>query len=198
MSETAYLSRRLVLKHTNAERDVQAFADDLGWSRTLEEASDPAHGKAREIMWASGPASSLHYLEDPVSRHSYLVTRSEDRAEADSLASLADTRLVIWQPDELLAAIDNAADPVERAVAVIRAGLGSPDEFDDRFFRRIRDAMAHPDPRVREAALYATAYSAWPQYLPLLERAAREDPDGERRNDAEILVESFRADEAWP
>jgi hypothetical protein len=196
MSETAYLSRRLVLKHADAEREVQAFASDLGWPRTLEEAADPAHGKAREIMWAPGPALSLHYLEDPVSRQSYLVARSDDREKAESLASLAEKRLAVWQPDELLAAVDEATAPVDRAVAVIRSGLGSPDEFDDRFFRRIRDSMSHPDRRIREAALYATAYSAWPQYLPLLERAAHEDPDEERRNDARILVQSFRAEGA--
>lgn len=198
MKSTEHRSRRLVLKRSPADDEVQQFADELGWPRRFDQPADLERRVHREIAWAAGPAVSLHYLDDPVSQHSYVVVWGGDRQIVESLASVAEERLGTWTTDELLAAVDNARDSMSLAVSVIRAGLGSPDEFDDRFFRRIKASMSNPDRRVREAAFYATAYTAWPQYLPLLEDAARTDPDRERRRDAQILVDSFRSKENEP
>jgi hypothetical protein len=184
-------TRRIILRRPSGLADVRRFAEELGWPLAIEEEADEDRGKAHEIAWAAGPAVSLHYLDDPVSGCGYVVAWGADPKIAEGLAALAEERLDAWTPDELLLAAANATEPMERARSVIRVGLGSPDEFDARFLELIRNAMSHPDTRVREAALYATGYTAWPAYRPLLEDAARNDPDTSRRNDAQILLEAF-------
>jgi len=185
-------SRRLVLKAPAGEDDVQRFVDELGWSRIAETPAPSSDEEpAREIGWAAGPALSLHYVEDPVSLNSYVVARGFEQTAVDALARLAEERLDTWSLDELLIAVDQPAEPLDRARAMIRAGVGAPEGFDQRFFDRISAATTDPDPMVREAALYATAYSPYPKYRAILELAAREDPDQQRRDDAWILLESF-------
>src|SRR5256885_16711465 len=102
---------------------------------------------------------------------------------------MVESRLDAWTVDELLDAVEKAAAPLDRAKAVIRAGVGAPDEFDERFFFLISSATTDSDTHVREAALYATAYSSYPAYRPRLRQVAREDPDPRRRDDAEALIE---------
>lgn len=191
MASGDYRSCRLVLRHSSAEDEVERFAATLGWPRVGEQQEDPETGASREIMWAAGTAVSLHYVEDPVSLHSYVIARGHDPNVVNSLIQLADGNLDTWSLDELLGAVREADEPAGLARAVIRAGLGSPDDFDVRFFECISQAMSHSDTWVREAALYATTYAAWPQYRHLLEHAAHRDPDAERRDDASIVLESF-------
>lgn len=181
-------SRRLVLKQASPDQ-VQQLADELGSPRRYDQPADLPR-RIREIAWATGPAISLHYLEDPVSQQSFVRAFGADRQIVEALTMLAEQRLNTWRLDELLTAIDNPKKPLTLALGVIRAGLGSPGEFDEGFFRRIKAAMSHPDTQVREAAFFATAFPAWPQYLLLLEEAARNDRDEERRNDARMLADA--------
>jgi hypothetical protein len=178
------------MKHLRAEDDVQGFADELGWPRRVEQPADIERGAVYEVAWFAGPAVLLRYAEDPVSRHSYVESWASDQKDADALAVLAQERLDAWREEELLEAI-NTTDPMARAVAVIRAGLASPEQFDERFFDRIQSAMSDPDRRVREAAIYATTYTTWLQYVAPLRDVAINDPDEERRNDAQNALHLF-------
>lgn len=194
MTTAPYHSRRIVMKHLPAEDDVQRFADELGWPRRIDESADAGRGAIHEIVWFAGPATLLHYAEDPVSRHSYIEAWGNDQKVAEALATLAQERLDVWDEEEMLESI-GATDPMTRAVAVIRAGLASPEQFDERFFSRIRSAMSDPDRRVREAAIYATTYTTWPQYISALRDVAENDPDPERRNDAQIALNMFTSED---
>jgi hypothetical protein len=170
---------------------VQGFVDSLGWVRLGEQAQDINAAQSREVMWGAGPALSLHLIEDPVSLNDYVMARGYDKGAVDALAQLAEGQLDVWKQDELLQAIDDAADEIEKARTVIRAGVGAPDEFDELFYAAITAAMADPSSAVREAALYATAYSPYAQYRGALEKVANTDRDENRRNDAQLLLESF-------
>jgi hypothetical protein len=46
---------------------------------------------------------------------------------------------------------------------------------------------------VREAAVWATAYSPWPQYRPLLKATAQSDPEENLRRDAFAVLAGFDA-----
>jgi len=181
-------SRRIVLKQSPAEEDVQRFADEIGWRRRVDEPSDMDRRAVHEVAWFADPTLLLRYAEDPVSRHSYVEVWAANQDKADTLAALAAERLDAWGEDELLESTD-ATDPMTRAVAVIRTGLASPEQFDERFFSRIRSGMSDPDRRVREAAIYATAYTGWPQYVQILQDMERSDPDSALRQDARNLLE---------
>jgi hypothetical protein len=189
-----FRSRRVVLKSSHGEREVERFADELGWPRLLEQEEDAEQNLSREVAWAAGPALSLHFVQDPVSRHGYVVVWGRDKGAVDGLAELAAHRLNTWTLPELLAGPERAVDDRERAVALIRAGVGAPDEFDQRFFDVIAKGIGDPSSMAREAAIVATAYSSYPQYRPVLKRAAESDPDPARRRDAEVMLRSLDAD----
>ena len=179
----SYHSRRIVLRQSPAEEDVQLFADEIGWRRRVDEPYNRDRRAVHEVAWFADPALLLRYAEDPVSRHSYVEAWATDQDKADTFAELAAERLDAWGEDELLKSFD-ATDPMTRAVAAIRIGLASPEQFDERFFSRIRTGMSDPDRRVREAAIYATVYAAWSQYIQILQDVERSDPDTELRQDA--------------
>jgi hypothetical protein len=189
-----FRSRRVLLKSPSGEREVQRFADELGWPRLLEQEEDAEQNLSREVAWAAGPALSLHFVQDPVSGHGYVVAWGRDKGAVDGLAELAAHRLDTWTPPELLAGPERATDDRERAIAFIRAGVGAPDEFDKRFFDLIVKGITDRSSMAREAAIVSTVYSQYPQYRPVLKRAAESDPDPARRRDAEVMLRSFDAE----
>jgi hypothetical protein len=107
------------------------------------------------------------------------------------LLELVDDELMPVRPRALLTSHDGTRDPLPRARTLIQLGLGAPAEYDDEFFVRIRDGFASPEQWVREAAIWATAYSPWPQYRPLLEAAAQSDPAPKLRTDATTILAGF-------
>ncbi len=195
MTSEDHRSDRIVLKRTHAEGEVQTFADELGWPRMGEQDEDLDVGQSREVMWGAGTALSLHYVHDPISRNDYVMTWGVDETAVDALARLAAGRLDVWSPAELCAAVEAAADPQERAAAVLRTGLGAPEAFDQGSFDCIITAMADPDTNVREAAIHATVFSPYTQYRDALQRIADSDPDPNRREDASIVLESQHVNE---
>ncbi|MET8271498.1 HEAT repeat domain-containing protein [Streptomyces sp. NPDC005077] len=190
MESTRYQSRRLVLDRSPQDAPVQELASDQGWQR-VEEVSEE---DARQIVWAVAPGMALNYIEDPVSHNAYLVLVSDHRERVDEILEAIQQELMPWENRALLVSLDEARDPLSQARAVIRAGLGAPDEFDEAFFSRIRTSLSHSDKWVREAAVWATAYSPWPQYRPLLEMAAQNDPDEKIRSDAAAVLAGFNSE----
>ena len=184
-----YRSGRLVLGRSPQDESVVELAEDEGWSAVEDVVADGA----RQVLWAVGPGTSLTYTEDPVSHNAYVVLASADQATYDRALELIEYELMPFQRIAMLRTIDNSSTPLAVARSVICAGLGAPDEFDEEFFTRIRDAFSSPEDWVREAAIWATAYSAWPQYVPLLEFAAGNDSSAKLRSDAAAVLEGFRA-----
>ncbi|WP_327638917.1 hypothetical protein OHB24_11280 [Kribbella sp. NBC_00482] len=98
-----------------------------------------------------------------------------------------------WQQVE-----DVVEDGVRQSAGTdrVRADAFSADRAapDDRQLDRAvgRDAFGSSEDWVREAAIWATAYSAWPQDLPLLEVATGNDPSEKLRSDASAVLEGLR------
>ncbi|MEU6253124.1 HEAT repeat domain-containing protein [Streptomyces sp. NPDC047043] len=189
MNSTHHRSDRLVLGRSPQDEAVEELAEEQGWQRVEEVTEDGA----RQILWAVGPGTSLTYAEDPVSHNAYAVLVSEDKETFEETLDVVLDELMPWQPRALLSSIEQAEDALARARAVIRAGLGAPDRYDEHFFTRIREAFESSDRWVREAAVWATAYSPWPQYRPLLEATVRNDPEEKLRADAASILAGFDA-----
>ncbi|MEV4262283.1 HEAT repeat domain-containing protein [Kribbella sp. NPDC049584] len=175
---TDFRSRRMVVKGNEAA--VRAFADQQGWP--LVDGSDPG-----ELSWRADDGVSLEYTVDPLSLTPYVVVSGAEQSAVSEVTRVVADQGPVWTLDELL--VDVSASPGPAAVA--RAGVGAPDEYDARFFACITAAMKDPDTAVREAALYATAYSAYPQYHDHLVEVAQTDPDPDRQEDADLILESF-------
>ncbi|MFF3358136.1 HEAT repeat domain-containing protein [Streptomyces sp. NPDC002917] len=163
------------------------LASEQGWQR-VEEVTEEG---SRQILWAVGPGTGLTYIEDPVSRNAYAVLVSEDRETFKAVLEVIQDELMPWGRRALLTSLDEARDALARARAVIRVGLGAPDQFDEDSFTRIQEAFGSPEAWVREAAVWATAYSPWPEYRPLLEATAQSDPDEKLRSDASAVLAGF-------
>jgi hypothetical protein len=182
-------SDRLVLGRTPQSGLVADTAEEQGWQCVEEVVEDGA----RQVLWAVGPGTSLTYTEDPVSHNAYAVLVSEDRQTFDEALHIVEEELMPWTRRALLISIDEARDALALARAVIQAGLGAPDSYDEDFFTKIREAFSSPEKWVREAAVWATSYSPWPQYRPLLETVARDDPEEKLRSDASAVLAGFDA-----
>lgn len=185
--------RNVVLRERFAEEEVGRFAVELGWSRQWETPADPEEGICYAVGWGAGMLS-VEYCEDDVSRHSYLCFAGDDAAAVHGATELAEARLGAWRTDELLTAIDIATEPVEVARAVIRAGLGAPKAFDERFFAVIAAGLRHPDARVRESAVWAVCYAPYPEYRAALEAVRDTDPEPDVWSSAELLLKGFDAE----
>ncbi|MGW6907720.1 hypothetical protein [Streptomyces sp. NPDC054940] len=116
----------------------------------------------------------------------YGVTESPAGLGAD-LEAMVTSDLAAYSPDELIAELDDHSDPEERASTVIRAGLGAPPRFDERFFTRIRAAL-DDDPKVWHSALLAIAYTPWPEYADPIARAIEHEPDEDLRETLRVLA----------
>lgn len=182
-----FVSNRLVLGRSPQDASVVELAEDEGW-QCGEAGEDEG---ARRVVWSIGPGCALTYIEDPVSHNAYVVLVSEDRETYDRVLELVDYELMPVSRRALLVSIDEARDPLNRARAVIQLGLGAPEEYDKEFFEAIRDAFGNEDKWVREAAVWSTAYSPWPQYRPLLEVMAQNDPEEKLRTDATTILAGF-------
>jgi hypothetical protein len=189
VNSTHHQSDRLVLGRSPQDEGVEELASEQGWQRV----EDVTEDGGRQVLWAVGPGTSLTYVEDPVSHNAYAVLVSEDKETYEQVLDVIIDELMPWQRRALLSSIEQAEEALARARAVIRAGLGAPDHYDEDFFTRIRDAFGSPEKWVREAAVWATSYSPWPQYRPLLEAVKQSDPEEKLRSDAAAVLSSFDA-----
>lgn len=191
MSELWPRTRRIVLRERYSQGDVGRFAAKLGWPRREEYQADPEEGLLYQVVWGAGPKLSLCYFEDDISRLSYVVVVGEDAVAVRGAEKLIETALDVYLLDDLISEVDSAIDPIPLARAIVRAGAGSPEEFDERFFGRISEALSNPDERVREAALWATTYVPYKEYMPQLKRLRDDDPVQDLRDTAESVIEGF-------
>jgi hypothetical protein len=79
-------------------------------------------------------------------------------------------------PGELLGDIGTSKTVDERAHAVVRAGLGAPGEFDNRFYVQIKSTMESAESKIREAGAWAESLTRWQEFQQLLEGIGSGDP----------------------
>lgn len=153
---------------------------DMGLHRL--ERLDLGYADYLDISLITKGTSGWQYLFADVHLHS---------VELHTTAAGREAMLNTWRLAELVAEVDSASVPVALARALIRAGLGAPEEFDDRFFTRIDDALRHADPRVRETVLWSVSFVPYPNYRPQLAFVRDNDAVEDLRDTAGILLEGF-------
>lgn len=200
MTETGR-TRRLVLRRFPSKDPVVAFANSKSWQKVSETPHDWELGIHEEVMWLVSDGIYFYYTEEYVSENACIgLIETSISGTSELFAEISDTSEPFveleeefnpWQLSELLASIDDSATPSELAGSVVRAALGAPVQFDWQFFVRIRDAATHSEFMVRDIAVSATAYPAWPQFRPLLREIADSDPVVRVRDNASFVLESF-------
>lgn len=192
MSDLQFRSRRMVLRSADPLAQIGGVAEQVNFEKLSDVSAEPVEGIVRQIVWKSSDSLLVHYLEDYRSACSFVVVVGDDLQECEIFSTLLAGYLQPWSLDELLAAVDKQSVPQDRAHAVIRAGLGAPEEFDEGFYRRIQHALHDGDPFVRRAAVWATSYPGWLEFLPTLEEVALHDSDADIREDAQLLQDAIK------
>lgn len=184
--------RRHVLRQSSAEMEVVEFANGAGFEKRREITAVPAEGITREVTWRIGPRLYLHYIEYPPAEACFVQVTGDDRENVDEFDGIVFSYFEPVLPEDMLRIVDDAITPEDRALALRRLGLAAPNESDQRFVDRVVTALDDADVRVREAAVWATLFPLWPDFLPALERVAESDPDEDVRALAEFMVGQIR------
>lgn len=190
MAGTKYFTQRMLLTERTSQARVRAFAAGMGWQTALEE-GDPAHENFR-IDFVVAPEVFLHYVEDFTSRQRYFYVSSPTPDAAYPLSTLVADDLEPYAMSDLLRACD-MAEGLEQGRANMRLGVAAPHEYAQDVFEHISAGMRNEDPRVRRLSMWATTYSPWHQYVPLLRDIARADPDPALQDRAETILSVYES-----
>lgn len=184
------ISDRMILREQATEEDVQHFARGLSMTKIRDISSPERQTVVREITWEANSGVLLHYAADYLSASRIISIEGDDNEQFRRFVDVTVRLLDPWRLDELINEVDSCdvGDARSLALAVIRLGVGAPNGYNDEVFNRISAAMHSPQAWVRKAAIWATMYSQWPEFLPLLREIADADPDEEIRNDARRMV----------
>ncbi|MGM0344561.1 hypothetical protein [Streptomyces sp. Adlamb9] len=190
MNDTRYVTQRTLFTEQAARDQVLAYAAEMGWRTALVE-GDPTRENFR-VNFEVAPEVFVHYVEDFTSRQRYFYVTGPTELAIDQLATLVASDLATYALSDFLRACD-VAEGVERARANMRLGVAAPYDYDEDVFERISAGMRHEDPRVRRLSMWATTYSPWGQYLPLLRDIARADPDPALRDRAVTILSVYES-----
>jgi hypothetical protein len=192
MVQQRFRTLRMVLRSSSAD-DVRAFAEENSWILVLNQPADPDSGVRRELVWEAAPRVRMTYVEDDMSGNSFVTVGGEDPNLTSSIGGWVEEQLHPWRLKDLCRLVDVARDPVRVGLAVLRLALGAPYECTPEVFERIAKALEHEDERTRDMAIWATTYSPWPEYKPILRRIAQSDPEPKLRDRAQLTLESYDA-----
>ncbi|MDT0342872.1 hypothetical protein [Streptomyces litchfieldiae] len=193
MSEEKPRSRRFVLLDDADGDTVEDFAQQQDWPYLSETAEDLDEMLPRHVSWAIEPSATLHYMEDLISDLNYVMVIADDPGTVRGAVAVIEDGLPVWTLDGLAADVDALTNPADLALALVRLGMGAPVGYDDRVFRRIRNAMNSEARRVREAALWAVTYEAWPDYVGALQDVLSREPDHDLARTAHALLAEMGA-----
>lgn len=191
MDENVYESPSLVLREIPGDEVLDELAGGLGWLLIADNSEEQYARHSRERSWQVSDSLFVHMIGDNLSGYCAFTVTSTDSHQMSKFTELLVLELNPFTRAELLAPVPESADAVERMHAVMRLALGAPEEFDPEMYDRVVLAAADPEPGVRDAAVWVSAYVAWPMMRQLLRRVAEQDPVDEVRMDAENLLRMY-------
>ncbi|WP_369387698.1 hypothetical protein AB5J72_08835 [Streptomyces sp. CG1] len=181
----------MILKDWATEERVMQLAAGLDLEVVKDSSPDVELGIVRHVTWRVVEGLILEYAVDSRSRTSFLAVGGSPAEGVREIERSIEKNLEPWTLRELLSAVDRVSGAGDLTQALLRAGVGSPHDFDKRFFKRIKAAFGHPDPRVRYAGLWATAYSRWSEFRDLIAEMAESDDVDDLRRDARVILRYY-------
>ncbi|QKZ23381.1 HEAT repeat domain-containing protein [Streptomyces chartreusis] len=173
--------------------NVSRVAMERGWKKIGETEKKSFKKKALHIAWEMSPGVELSYLSDSKERTAYMLITSRSTSDLDSyVAQLVDADLDFITPDELLERVASENSPKGKGLALIRSGIGAPENPTQPYVRAFFGAMRDPSPTVRLSGITAMGYAEWPEFLELLDAVALEDDDKEVKAHARSMASAFR------
>ena len=165
---------RLLLEPGSTTDDVRDVARNAGWQLEREYPFDPVTREPLELVWSvPGCDGDIHYVHDSHAGFDYFFRGLGDLETMNAaIVGAFDIRSESDIADDL-----DSAVPLTRARAIVAVGLSAARVPEEVLRRLINDALADPEPLVREHAILAIAYLDDRRWIPVLEEVASADPD---------------------
>jgi hypothetical protein len=191
MSTDNIQTSKMLLRSCPYEEELDAFARSHGWRRTST--SDTPSGR-HEAEWSTGDNyTTLRYVKDEMAPYCYFYVAGSDPEPVGDAAMQAYEGLQPLVLSDIIPEVDAASAPLQLGQALLRLGIVAPLDLDPDVLERIVGGLSHPDGRVRTMALWATTYSPWAEYRPMIAAIAGSDPDSRLRERARMTLEAFDA-----
>src|SRR6188474_2123031 len=142
----------MLIKSNVTRGEIEYMALDLDWQLYTRQEPDPT---GHYVVWVDGEGdeqSVIIYTEDEVAELRYIsVEGDKGQAVADQIK----TTVSVYSREELVKDIETAVGPDVLMPAVRRLGASLTKTFEQWAFDMLTKGLAHPEPRVRLAALAA-------------------------------------------
>lgn|SRR5262245_99456 len=182
---------RLLLTSATSEIDVARIAGLLHCSLHYLRPENPT---AHERIWITEDQSTfLSYLEDRAIGLRYLSLQGKDSEE---LAEKIKQMIPVVPLDTVYKMLEEAKSRDEWIAGIYHAAAVSSEELDSRLLNYFEKAMAHPEPDVRKAAVFAASYPGWRELRDPLEKLRDHDPDPTVRTMADMTLNAL-AQNVW-
>ncbi|MFI9381968.1 hypothetical protein [Kutzneria sp. NPDC052558] len=184
--------RRRVLQESAAEEEVVELAESAGFEKVREITAAPSEGVTREVTWRIAPRLYLHYLEYPPAETAIVQVTGDEFADVQRFDDLVTRYFEPISYEDVLDQLDREDGVEAKALLLRRLGLAAPNEPDPGFIAKVEELGRSSDVRLREAALWATLFPYWPEFIPFLDGVAESDPDEDLRAQAQFMADQIR------
>ena len=189
MARRNFQSRPLILRQSSNYQSVARFAEALKLVKLYDKPANPGGAVIRQVCWQIDPGLEIYYAEEARSASCFLQVLSDNEEDANDITMALRDYFSPLTHDELLGDIGESKAVDERAHAVVRAGLGAPQEFDSRFYVQIKNAVESAESRIREAGVWGASLTRWQEFQPLFEQIESGDPEKRLRIAAKAILD---------
>ena len=180
-----------VLKPGVGREEVAAAARKVGLVLASQLEGDDFQRLSYEEAWTSAnDLASMNYIESQLLNVSYLVFRGE---KAPIIIDQILAILPAYTHPEVLDLARQAGTRNDQVRGLYRLAVMFPNFQQDAFDIFAAFATQAQTALLREAAVDAMAYRAWPQFIPLLEKILASDVADNVRQRAEDVLKHVRA-----
>ena len=184
----------MVLRDAVEVGEIRSLAARLGWNYVGDIDRDPERQVFYEAKWEVGGDVTAHYIVDELVDERYMVVAGDKESPVEDVVAKVEEHLDVWPFHDLLDEFDVSVHPAGQARSTLRLGAGSPLSADEEVLIRVRESAHHGDAAVREAALWAMVYAAWPEYRDDLAVLAGSDPVPEIARQAGLALRQLAED----
>ncbi|MEV0603446.1 hypothetical protein AB0I82_29700 [Streptomyces sp. NPDC050315] len=193
MNGRSHYSRRLALKDHVTMAEVNQYAETRGWDSIGIINRNPDEGVFYEKKWQVRDGLSFHYIVDDFMGERYVMAVSQTPDADEKLTELS-SGLDTWTTDEATFNFDASVYGADKERAVSLLGIVSPLQSDQAIIERVCKAARSKYPGVRQAAVWAMAYSKWSEYREELTALIEREADEQLVQDAEAVVSTLGTD----
>jgi len=171
-----------VVKPPFSRQKMAAAAERLGLHLHKTQEGDGDKVAYAEMWMTEDRKNAVSYVEDPISGMTYLHFQGPNHRRI-----IRELPVSLYPPEEVIEKACSARKHDSRVDAIMRLAITFA-AYDEDAYKIFCAYLQAEHPLLRAATLNAMAYRSWPEFNPLFEQAAQEDPDSEVRAQAARLL----------